>query len=156
MPELQVSAIVQIIQLSIAPVFLLVATGSILNVMVGRLARIVDRVRALEIDVVTADEQTRRDEIGELRILANRMTICQWAIAACTISAVLVCVTVIVLFVASIARLDFTIPVAWLFIAVMAALTIGLTLFFAEVSISTRVVRVRDEYIRAARANRAR
>lgn len=143
--------IAQIIQLSIAPVFLLVATGSLLNVMIGRLARIVDRVRDLELDVPVADEARKWEEIEELAILSRRMTICQWAIAACTLSAILVCVTVIVLFLASIATMDFARPVAFLFIAVMAALTIGLTLFFVEVSISTRVVRVREEYRLAAR-----
>jgi hypothetical protein len=38
-----------------------------------------------------------------------------------------------------------------LFIAVMAALTIGLLLFLVEINISLRVIRVRKEYIRAAR-----
>jgi hypothetical protein len=69
----------------------------------------------------------------------------------CTISAVLVCVMVIVLFVGGAAAMDFAAPVAWLFIAIMAALTFGLLLFFLEVTISTRVVRVREEYVRAGR-----
>lgn len=146
-----VTTIAEIIQLAIAPVFLLVGIGSLLNVMTSRLARIVDRVRVLEEDVLTADAQRRRDEIGELSILSRRLGICQWAIAMCTISAVLVCVMVIVLFVAGTGTMDFATPVALLFIAVMAALTLGLLLFFLEVTISTRVVRVRDEYVRAGR-----
>lgn len=146
-----VTTIAEIIQLAIAPVFLLVGIGSLLNVMTGRLARIVDRVRMLEEDVLTADAQRRRDEIGELSILSRRLGICQWAIAMCTISAVLVCVMVIVLFVASTGTMDFATPVALLFIAIMAALTLGLLLFFLEVTISTRVVRVREEYVRAGR-----
>jgi hypothetical protein len=145
------NSIAQIIQLAIAPVFLLVGIGSFLNVMTGRLARIVDRVRMLEEDVLTADGQRRCDEIGELSILSRRLNICQWAIAMCTISAVLVCVMVIVLFVGGAATMDFAAPVAWLFIAIMAALTLGLLLFFLEVTISTRVVRVREEYVRAGR-----
>nr|WP_295373189.1 DUF2721 domain-containing protein [uncultured Sphingosinicella sp.] len=145
------STIAEIIQLAIAPVFLLVGIGSLLNVMTGRLARIIDRVRVLEEDVLTADDQRRRDEIGELSVLSRRLSICQWAIAMCTVSAVLVCVMVIVLFVASIGTMDFATPVALLFIAIMAALTLGLALFFLEVTISTRVVRVREEYVRAAR-----
>ena len=44
-PELTILA--QIIQLAIAPVFLLAGLGSFLNVCVGRLARIVDRTRQL-------------------------------------------------------------------------------------------------------------
>jgi hypothetical protein len=146
-----VPAIVQIIQLAIAPVFLLVGIGGLLNVMAGRLARIVDRVRALELDVLTADEARRRDEIGELAILARRLTVCHWAIALCTFSAMLVCVMVMVLFLASIGAMNFAVPVASLFIAVMAALTIGLILFLVEINISLHVVRVRKEYVRAAR-----
>jgi hypothetical protein len=145
-----VPAIAQIIQLAIAPVFLLVGIGGLLNVMAGRLARVVDRVRALELDVLTADEARRRDEIGELAILARRMTVCHWAIALCTLSAMLVCVMVIVLFLASVGAMNFAVPVASLFIAVMSALTIGLALFLVEINISLRVVRVRKEYLRAA------
>lgn len=154
MNEAGVTPIAQIIQLAIAPVFLLVGISGLLNVMTGRLARIVDRARALEIDVLTADEQLRRDEIEELSVLSRRMSICQWAIAMCTISAIFVCVMVSLLFVASIAMMNFAVPVALLFIAVMVALTLGLLLFFLEVAISTRVVRVREEYVRAARTKR--
>lgn len=146
-----VTPIAHIIQLAIAPVFLLVGISGLLNVMTGRLARIVDRVRMLEEDVLTADEQRRRDEIGELAILSRRLSISQWAIAMCTVSAILVCLMVIVLFLASIVRMDFAMPVVLLFIAVMTALTLGLLLFFLEVTISTRVVRVREEYVRAGR-----
>jgi hypothetical protein len=146
-----VATIAEIIQLSITPIFLLVGIGSLLNVMTGRLARIVDRVRRLEEDVLTADEQRRRDDVGELAVLSRRLSISQWAIAMCTISAVLVCIMVSLLFFGSMGRASFAYAVALLFIAVMAALTLGLVLFFLEVTISTRVVRVRDEYVRAGR-----
>ena len=49
-----VATIAEIIQLAITPIFLLVAIGSLLNVMTGRLARIVDRMRKLEKDVLAA------------------------------------------------------------------------------------------------------
>ena len=146
-----VPAIAQIIQLAIAPVFLLVGIGGLLNVMSGRLARIVDRVRALELDVLVAEEARRRDEIGELAVLSRRMTICHWAIALSTLSAMLVCIMVIVLFLASVGAMTFATPVALLFIAAMLALTVGLVLFLVEINISTRVVRVRKEHLRAAR-----
>ena len=47
MMDLDAGAIAQTIQLSVTPVFLLVATGSLLNVIAGRLARVVDRSRNL-------------------------------------------------------------------------------------------------------------
>jgi hypothetical protein len=146
-----ISATARLIQLAITPIFLLVGIGGLLNVMAGRLARVVDRVRALEDDVLTAGEERRRDEIGELAILARRLKICHWAIAMCTLSAILVCLMVVLIFLASFATMSYAAPVAILFIAVMTALTVGLSLFFVEISISTRVVRVREEYVRQAR-----
>ena len=44
----QVDEMAHIIQLSIAPVFLLTGMGTLLSVLSGRLARIIDRARALE------------------------------------------------------------------------------------------------------------
>ena len=44
---------VQIIQLSIAPVFLIAGIGTLLNVLTSRLARVVDRGRAIELDLDT-------------------------------------------------------------------------------------------------------
>ena len=151
-----ISMIAQTIQLAVTPVFLLVAIGSLLNVFTGRLARIVDRVRTLEDDVPTAEEARRREEIGELSVLSRRMGLCQWAIAMCTLSAVLVCLMVMVLFAAATAALDFTWPVTVLFVMVTAALTLGLSLFFIEVSVATRVVQVREEYVKSARKRRDR
>ena len=44
----QIDQIAHVIQLSIAPVFLLTGVGTLLNVLSGRLARIIDRARVLE------------------------------------------------------------------------------------------------------------
>ncbi len=151
MKETGVATIAEIIQLAITPIFLLVAIGSLLNVMTGRLARIVVRVRKLERDAVAANEKLRREDFRELAVLSRRLGINQGAIAMCVISAVLVCVMVSLLFFGRISGTSFASAVALLFIAVMAALTIGLLLFFLEVTISARVVRVRDEYVRAGR-----
>ena len=53
---LQVSAIAQTIQLSLAPVFMLAAIGQILNVLAGRLARVIDRARILEQRVLVPEQ----------------------------------------------------------------------------------------------------
>lgn len=43
-----VGAIAHVIQLSVAPVFLLTSVGTLLSVMTNRLGRVIDRARALE------------------------------------------------------------------------------------------------------------
>jgi hypothetical protein len=142
-----VNAVASIIQLSIAPVFLLAGIAGILNVLAARLARIVDRARNLESDVPTADAQVQEAELKELVILDRRMTMAHWAIGLCTFAALLVCLVVMVMFVAVISALQFAVPVSLLFIGAMASVTMGLLLFLAEVTIATRWVRVSEQFV---------
>ncbi|HEY0625172.1 MAG TPA: DUF2721 domain-containing protein [Allosphingosinicella sp.] len=142
-----ISTVASIIQLSVAPVFLLAGIAGILNVLAARLARIVDRARSLEMDVPTADAEVQRAEIRELAILDRRMTMCHWAIGLCTFAALLVCVVVMVLFVAVLSALNFAVPVSLLFIGAMVSVTLGLLLFLGEVTIATRWVRVSEQFV---------
>lgn len=142
-----VNAVASIIGLSIAPVFLLAGIAGILNVLAARLARIVDRARSLEKDVPTADAIVQKAELKELVILDRRMTLTHWAIGLCTFAALLVCLVVMVLFIAAVSSLEFATPVALLFIATMISVTLGLLLFLAEVTIATRWVRVSEQFV---------
>lgn len=147
MNDASISTIAHIIQLAVAPVFLLAGIGSILNVFAARLARVVDRARKLELHVPQADEEERASEIHELEILDRRMAICHWAIGLCTAAALLICLVVVILFVADLVEIRFAIPVSLLFIAAMISLTCGLLLFLAEVTIATRFVRVSEKFV---------
>lgn len=151
MTDANISTIAHIIQLSVAPVFLLAGIAGILNVMAHRLARVVDRVRAIE-NEIAPDPTARERELKSLAVLDRRMTICHWSIGLCVIAALLICVVVMVLFVADLVAINFAIPVSLLFIAAMATLTLGLLLFLAEVTIATRSVRVDEELITKGKA----
>ena len=149
-----ISDIAHTIQLAVAPVFLLAGIGGILNVVAARLARVVDRVRILELDVPTAQEELRKRELRELRILDRRMRICHLSIGLCTASALLICLVVMILFVASLNAMDFAVPVSLLFIFAMLCLTAGLMLFLSEVTIATRWVRVNEDYVSNAKGRK--
>jgi hypothetical protein len=140
-----VSTIAHQIQLAVAPVFLLAGIGSILNVMAGRLARVVERARSLERDFASFDEEARRLATAELRILDRRMSVVNVALSACTAAALLVCVLVAMLFVADLADVAFGRPVAWLFVTAMLLLILGLILFLWEVRLAMHALRVRRE-----------
>lgn len=142
-----VTAVAQIIQLAIAPVFLLAGIGAILNVLAQRLARVVDRARQLEADFASFDETARGRAAAELGILDRRMTVVNLAISACTASALFVCLVVAILFVADFARFDFARPIALLFIVTMALLIVGLILFLYEIRLAMRSLRVRRELL---------
>ncbi|QAY76859.1 DUF2721 domain-containing protein [Sphingosinicella sp. BN140058] len=142
-----VSQIAHLIQLAIAPVFLLAGVGAILNVLAQRLARVVDRARALEADFKGFDEDQRVRASNELVLLDRRMHVVNHAISACTASALFVCLVVALLFVADLAAIKFGTAVAVLFILAMLFLIIGLCLFLWEVRLAMRSIRIRREHL---------
>lgn len=144
---LPVSTIAHLIQLAIAPVFLLAGIAGILNVLAQRLSRVVDRGRGLERDFASFDETTRERASEELLIIIRRMRIVNLAITACTASALFVCLVVAILFVAALAEIQFARPIAVLFIVAMTLLIVGLTLFLAEIRLAARFVSIRHDLL---------
>lgn len=142
-----ISTVAHTIQLSIAPVFLLAGLAGLLNVVAHRLARVVDRVRRLESDVAGQAVHLGAKELKEFAILDRRMRLCHVAIALATAAALLICLVVMLLFIADIIAINLGMTVSLLFIAAMVSLTLGLLLFLAEVTIATRSVRVSDAYL---------
>src|SRR6267154_168567 len=65
-PETQISAIAHVIQLAIAPVFLISGVATLLSVLANRLGRIVDRARVLETKLELSDEAKRAPMLEEL------------------------------------------------------------------------------------------
>jgi hypothetical protein len=139
--------IAQLIQLAIAPVFLLAGIGALLNVVAHRLARVVDRARALESEFASYDEDQRDRAAAELCLLDRRMKVANYAISACTASALFTCVLVAILFVADLSDFAFGQAIAILFVATMLLLIAGLILFLYEIRLAMRSLRVRSELL---------
>ena len=138
----QIDEIAHLIQLSVAPVFLLTGVGTLLNVLSGRLARIIDRARLLE-QQLGSPEPSHVDAImSELRILERRGKLIYHAIKLSTISALLVCFLVAALFASSILHYSSRLTVSGLFIAAMLASIVSLTLFLREVYLAIETFEV--------------
>jgi hypothetical protein len=153
MPIASSHDIVQIIQLSIAPVFLIAGIGTLLNVLTSRLARVVDRGRVIEQDLdspVGSGVHTNR-HLAELRVLDQRMNWIQTAITLSTTAILLVCLLIVALFSVELIAIDLSRVVAVLFIATMASLIGGLISFLIEISYARKSLRVRAELL-ASRA----
>ena len=135
--------IAQIIQLAVAPVFLLAGLGAFLNVCVGRLARIVDRTRSLE-PILLSSTGAKHDRIqDELRVLDHRIQVVNRAIFLTVLAAVLVSAVVILLFAGFLTGYSVSYAIALCFIGAMLCTGIGYGIFLTETRISTRAVRVR-------------
>lgn len=140
----------KIIQLSVAPVFLLVAIGSILNVVTTRLGRVVDRARNLETEVLdNLHPSLRAVQLAELATLDRRMFFSNLSVNLFSASALLVAIVVAVLFIGEIVGAGAAALVAGLFILAMVGIICGLCAFLVEIAIATRSVRVRAELLTA-------
>lgn len=139
---LDASAIAQTIQLSVTPVFLLVATGSLLNVIAGRLARVVDRSRAL-MERWPETEGAEHDRIvAELRVADRRMAVINNSILAAVAGGIVVCLLVALLFTQAFTGVNLAVAASWAFAAAMLLLLISLILFLIEVRLAIRTIRV--------------
>src|SRR5918998_1770706 len=145
--ETSVSAVAQIIQLAVAPVFLLAGIGAFLNVCAGRLSRIIDRARTVEPLLLAARGAEHDRRLAEIRVLDKRMALVSWAIFLSVLAAVLICIVVVLLFAASLTGAHFGTAVALLFIACMISIGAGFAVFLFETRLGSRAVRVRTEIL---------
>lgn len=135
------------IQLAIAPVFLLAGIGAFMNVIAGRLARVVDRARALEAAHPSLDRDERARQVSELRTLEARMSLASRAIYLCTASGLSVCFLVIMLFVGELIDFNLGDAIAVLFVVAVALLAGGMTMFLRETRIAVAALHVREELL---------
>ena len=147
-----VSGIAHLIQLAVAPCFLLSGIGAILAVMTNRLGRVIDRARVLEerLEAVPA-EQAAVLQV-DLATLARRAKLVGPAITLCTATALLICLVIAVLFLSAFFPFDATVPVALLFIAAMLAFSLGLLWFLREIYVATTSLQIGFQRVHGRRA----
>ena len=136
------SDIAHVIQLAVAPVFLLAGIGSILGVMASRLARVVDRARIMEGRLAAAEPAAYAELHARLMTLALRAKLMGRAIALCTLTALLVCAVIITLFTGAFFAFNAAIPAALLFIAALLSFATGLIWFLREIFLATASLKI--------------
>lgn len=150
-PELallpQVDQVAATIQLSIAPVFLLAGLGGVLNVLASRLARVIDRARAVEALILSTRGAEHDRYVAEIRTLDRRIRIVNQSIFFAVLSALLICCVVVLLFAAELSQARLGSVIAALFMGSMVSLAIGLAMFLIETRIGSRTIQVRNELL---------
>lgn len=136
------SLIAHVIQLSFAPVFLLSGVGSLLGVMTGRLARVIDRARSVEVSWSSLEPAEQGVARRELRSFAKRAHLSSWAINCCASSALFICLVIATLFLDAFLGTKLRWFVGGLFILAVFALVLGLACFLREVYIATHTLRI--------------
>jgi Protein of unknown function (DUF2721) len=135
--------IAHLIQIALTPIFLISAIGVTLNVLTSRLARIVDRARAME-EILRRSEHAHEDRHlhSALDVLARRARYINAAITLITLSALFIALVVVMLFVNAFLRWDLAVFIASMFILSMLALAAALTAFLIEVRIATNTLQI--------------
>lgn len=136
MVNVQLDDIGKIIQLSIAPVFLLTGVGTHLVVLTNRLARIIDRSRELEAKLST-DALSHGMELEELY---KRSHLINRAIALATLCALLVCLIIATLFLEGATSFNLTKLIALMFVLGILSLTGSFIYFLREIFVATRTL----------------
>ena len=134
--ETHISDIAHVIQLAVAPVFLLTAIATMINAMNTRLGRIVDRRRVIQDrlrDPTRPALQSAEELEEELRGLQRRSHIIYLGILFLVLSALLVCLVIAGAFIGALVSVDLSKAVAVIFVLAMITVIISLGMFLREV-----------------------
>ena len=137
-----IASVSHVIQLAVAPVFLLTGVGAILSVLINRLARVVDRFRVLERELPQVGNAVLPALRVEMDRLSLRARMIHWAIGLCVICALLVCLVIALLFLSSVIGANLSTVISILFILSMLALVAGLLCFLREITLARSSIHV--------------
>ncbi|HET9628198.1 MAG TPA: DUF2721 domain-containing protein [Novosphingobium sp.] len=135
------------IQLALAPVFVLVAIGNIMNILSTRLGRIVDRARFLQERHGVTTGAEHDIVVIEMRTIDERMVLITTAIRNLVISGLSIGTTVAILFVEEVAGYPLEKVGAAFFIAAIALLMWALLLVLRETRVAAAALRIPRDYL---------
>jgi hypothetical protein len=138
---LHLPEIAGVIQLAVAPVFLLTAIGTVISALSIRLGRAVDRRRELEGRLSALPEPEVKTASLELEVIARRIRFVYFAILCAVISALFVCLLIAFAFLGAFVRTDLSYTIGAMFVLALLALTVCLLLFLREIFLAVSTPR---------------
>lgn len=147
-PEIANADIVTVLQTAMAPAFLMVGLGAMLNIFTGRLARIIDRSRVMQELFKQTEGQEHDLIVNELHDLQLRIKLVNSAIYLSVVSAIVVCVLIGLLFAMGLTGNHILSQiVAGAFVVAVILLSLALVQFLREVRIGIRDFMIREEFL---------
>ena len=143
--------IAQTIQLALAPVFVLVAVGNIMNLLSSRLGRVVDRSRHLQERYVSTSGAEHDAVVREIRLVNRRIQLINRALLLLVSAGVCIGFTVAVLFIEELASTSLQAVAAGVFILAVGLLMWALLLFLRETQLATEALRIPANYLELER-----
>lgn len=144
------SSLLPIIQLAITPVIMISGMGALMITLTNRMARIVDRTRAVAEAIPAADPEERKHLEGQLDIMWGRALLIRRAVTSNGLSMLLSCLLVVALFAAAMLdlKLNSLVLVLVLFGASIGLLIASLVDFLRDIFVSLQALRLQVDRAR--------
>ena len=136
-----VPEIFTVIQLAVAPVFLLTAIGTVIAALNIRLGRAVDRRRHLEGQLPAMPPEEQPAARQELVVIARRIRFVYFAIVAAVTSGLFVCLLIAGAFIGAFVQVRLSYTIGAMFVFAMLALIASLLLFLREIFLAVSTPR---------------
>lgn len=133
--------VTRLIQLAVAPVFLLTAVGTIIGVLSTRLGRVVDRSRTLEDRLRQLPPEGQKAVREELNVLTRRVRLVYASITLAVVCALFVGLLIAVAFVDAFVAIDLSQFIGLLFIGAMLSFILALMVFLREIFLAVASAR---------------
>jgi hypothetical protein len=134
--------LVHLLQLSISPIALISGVGLLLLSVTNRLARVIDRTRAIAAALRASDDDPDGRQRSQLVVLLRRARLLWLSIAAVTVTVVGSCVMVLLLVGMVFLGLDLRALTMAVFVVAALAMLLSALFFFGDVLLSLRALRV--------------
>jgi hypothetical protein len=143
--------IAQTIQLALAPVFVLVAMGNIMNILSMRLARAVDRSRHLQQLHVETEGADHDRVVLAMRTLDRRLQLITRSITLLVLSGLTIGFCVALLFLEELLDVNLQQVAGAAFFLAIVLLMGALWLFLSEIRIAAGAIRISEMYLEPER-----
>jgi hypothetical protein len=139
--EAHIPEIAGVIQLAVAPVFMLTAVGALINALNLRLGRAVDRRRVLEAELGSLPGEEAADAREEIATIGRRIRFVYLSILFSVVSGLFVCLLIVAAFAGAFVAVDLSRTIGAMFVLAMIALIAALLLFLREIFLAVATPR---------------
>lgn len=142
-----VKSVAGLIELSIAPVFIIAGIAGFLNVFTGRLARIIDRLERLNQVYEYKKEPPPQHVIERKKSLIKRMKNTNLAILLMSTTGLLIAIVIVTMFLSAMFGFKDSLFISILFITAMSIFIVSLLLFCREILHTVSSAQMRSGFL---------
>ena len=142
MQPLSVAQLIPVLQTAIGPTILISGVGLLLLTMTNRLARTIDRTRAVARELATKNGEDACKSREQMRVLWKRARLIRVSIALASTSALFAAILIIALFLTALLHLESVWLISTLFIICLASLIGSLAVFIHDINLALTALKL--------------